>query len=409
MQAMGDASEDRGARRNIALFPWFKAFQNLMFWQAVWFLFFQNTLSAASAILLYAVYDVATTILEVPSGYMSDRVGRRPTLIVAACAGVAGMALLVTGHSFAAFAAGQVLLGMSSAFVSGTDSAVLYESLVRLDRQDEIEAQELKAWRFGFGALAFSAAAGGLLTLVDVRLPFAASLLAMTGMLTVAVLLREPGGIADRISERARFAGLMKTFRVPVLAWLFALSVAMYAFSHVQFVFGQPFIQDALDASGYAAETPVVSGMVSAAMMVLSVATSVVARALRRGFGLSNLLLFAFGLQVALIGLLAITNSVAAIALLLLRMVPDALSRPFVLARIQPLLDSGNRATYLSMQSLAGRLVLAASLLWAASASSESASMVHSEIEVVLGSFAAAGVIALAVFFLTRRWGEKEG
>ena len=28
-----------GAARNIALYPWFKFFQNLLFWQAIWFLF----------------------------------------------------------------------------------------------------------------------------------------------------------------------------------------------------------------------------------------------------------------------------------------------------------------------------------------------------------------------------------
>ena len=139
---------------NIALYPWFRVLKSLVFWQAVWFLYFQNTLSAAEAILLYAVYDVATTALEVPSGYMSDRLGRRLTLIASALAGLAGSMLLAFGDSFFVFALGQVLLGASAAFLSGTDSALLYESLVAAGRQDEIEEQELKAWRFSFSALA---------------------------------------------------------------------------------------------------------------------------------------------------------------------------------------------------------------------------------------------------------------
>mgnify|MGYP003564626886 CR=1 FL=1 len=73
-----------GFAANVPLYRWSRFLRNLLFWQAVWFLYFQNSLSAAEAILLYAVYDVATTALEVPSGYMSDRIGRRFTLLASA-------------------------------------------------------------------------------------------------------------------------------------------------------------------------------------------------------------------------------------------------------------------------------------------------------------------------------------
>ena len=52
--------------RNITLYRWSRFLRSLTFWQATWFLYFQNVLSGAEAILLYAVYDVATTVLEVP-------------------------------------------------------------------------------------------------------------------------------------------------------------------------------------------------------------------------------------------------------------------------------------------------------------------------------------------------------
>ena len=81
--------------RNLRLYPWFKFFQGLYFWHAVWFLYFQSELSAAEAVLLYAIYDVGALALEVPSGYMSDRLGRRVTLIAAAASGLAGAMLLV--------------------------------------------------------------------------------------------------------------------------------------------------------------------------------------------------------------------------------------------------------------------------------------------------------------------------
>lgn len=91
------------ARRNVRLYPWYSFLRNLLFWQATWFLFFQNHLSAAEAILLYAIYDVATTVLEVPSGYMSDRLGRRTTLILSATATLLAAMLFSVGSGLAVY------------------------------------------------------------------------------------------------------------------------------------------------------------------------------------------------------------------------------------------------------------------------------------------------------------------
>lgn len=394
-----DALSQAGPARNIRLYPWFRFFQNLLFWQAIWFLYFQKELSAAEAILLYIAYDISTTVLEVPSGYMSDRLGRRITLIVSSLSGLAGTALLALGDSFAAFATGQVLLGAGMAFASGTDTALLYESLNADGRRDEIERQEVRAWRFAFAGLAVSAASGGAMALYADRLPFFAGAVAFTGAAAVALCFGEPRRTAPpdpNVSGISRFAALRAALSNPTLAWLFCLSVLMYGFSHLPFIFGQPFIQEALTSTGLSAEAPLVSGAVTTCMMILSLAASLIAPGLRRWAGLSGLLLLAFAMQIALSGVLALTDSAVAIAFLFLRMVPDSLSRPFILARIQPLLGDESRATYLSLQSLCARLVFAATLYLASLPASAVGQMAHSEIRVILGWYVAGGLIGLA-------------
>ena len=392
--------------RNLVLYPWFKFLQNLLFWQAIWFLFFQKTLSAADAILLYVVYDIATTVFEVPSGYMSDRLGRRATLIASSVAGFFGMVVFATGDTFGAFVLGQVLLGASIAFVSGTDSAFLYESLVAEGREGEVEAQELRAWRFTFSGLACSAVVGGIVALWSFELAFAASAIAFAAAVYVTWQCVEPPHTGTKIAQGAewlRFRSLGAAFTKPVLIWLFALSTLMYGYSHIPFVFGQPFILAALDRIGLAGEAPLVSGAVTAIMMLLSVGTSMLAPRLRKRLGLPVLLCTAFAMQIFLAAVLALTNSAFAIAFLFLRMVPDSLSRPFILARIQPLLSDESRATYLSLKSLAGRVAFAASL-WAASLStSEVGRMAHSEIRAVLTWYVVVGVVCLIGFVLMAR------
>lgn len=391
---------------NITLYPWFKACQSLVFWQAVWFLFFQDRLSAAEAILLYAIYDVGTTLLEVPSGYLSDRVGRRATLILSALAGLGGAALLSVGDSFAVFAAAQVLLGAAGAFASGTDSALLYESLADQGREGEIERHEMRAWRFSFASLAVSAVGGGAMYLALDTLPFLAGMLSAGAAVVLALRFDEPRHRAPAPVAgigRWRLGSLSAALTEPALLWLFCLSVLMYVFSHVPYVFGQPFILDALHNTGFAVNAALVSGAVTATMMLFSVATSLAAPHLRRRFGLPAVALVAFGMQIALGGLLAATNAPVAIALLFLRMVPDSLSKPFIIARIQPLLQGETRATYMSLQSFCGRLVFAASLWLAAGAASTRGEMVYAEIRQVLGIYTAVGVLCLAALALAAR------
>lgn len=386
--------------RNVAFYPWFKFLQNMLFWQAVWFLYFQSELSAAEAVLLYAIYDVATTAMEVPSGYMSDRLGRRVTLVASAVAGLAGAALLGLGTGFAVFAAAQILLGAGSAFASGTDSALLYKSLAARGRADEIERQELRAWRFSFVALALSAFLGGLMSIWNTSLPFLASAAAFVGVLVITIGFREPGRTDADLpqgAELVRLGSLRAALTEPVLVWLFALAVLMYVFSHILFVFGQPFILQALQARGLEQDAPAISGIVSALMMLISVLASMVAPVLRRRLGLPLILLVAFGVQITLSGTLAVTDAAPAIAVLFLRMVPNSLARPFILARVQPMLKNDSRATYLSLQSLAGRLILAASLFLASFAIGDQAAMSHADIRLILGWYAGAGIVCLCL------------
>lgn len=389
-------------RRNIAIYPWFKFVQQLIFWQATWFLYFEARLSAAEAILLFVVVDLATTVLEVPSGYMSDRLGRRKTLLAAAIAYVLATGLLVVGEGFAQFALANVLLGAAWAFASGTDSALLFQSLKAEGRESEVEAQELKAWRFSFTALALSALIGGALTLSGEKLPYIATASAALALLLLTVLLREPPSppnAGHRDNLRAIAASLMH----PTLLWILILWLATYAFSHIPFVFGQPFIREAMTAAGYGAETPLVSGAVTFLMMTISLAVSVIAPALRRAMGLPGVLLLALAMQVGLTAALALSNSLFVIALLLLRMVPDSLSTAFILARIQPLLPDTIRATYLSLQSLAGRLVFSAALSLAALYAPADAAIAYADMQVILIGFTALGFVMLGVLAATLR------
>ncbi len=398
------APDTKDLERNLALYPWHSLFHNLIFWQAIWFLYFQGTLSAADAILLYVAYDLSVTALEVPSGYMSDRLGRRVTLIASAAVYAIGLVVLGVGGSFATLLAGQVLIGTAAAFKSGTDSSLLYQSLAALGREADMERHTVRAWRFSFVALGVSAITGGVMALWSLQLPFIVSAVSLLAALYCALRFCEPPVKSDNAqSEWARSKALFRHFRHPTVLWLFLLGMVMYGYSHIPFVFGQPFIAETLHAGNIAIEAPLVSGTVSAVMMGLSVLVSLIAPALRVRIGLGALLVVAFAMQVGLAWALSVFGTAFAIVLLLMRMVPDSLSTPFIVAHLQPLLGDETRATFMSLKSFFGRLLFAASLALAAGSTSQVDSMPLTDIQTILWWYALIGVAGVLIFALALR------
>jgi uncharacterized membrane protein YgdD (TMEM256/DUF423 family) len=82
-------------------------------------------------------------------------------------------------------------------------------------------------------------------------------------------------------------------------------------------------------------------------------------------------------------------------------MVPDSLSRPFILARIQPLLSSESRATYMSMQSLCGQLIFAGTLFLASLSTSDKGQLLYAEIQPILGWYVLGGLLCLRALAFT--------
>ncbi|MGR3468825.1 MAG: MFS transporter, partial [Shimia sp.] len=348
--------------RNIALYPWFRFCQNLLFYQAIWFLYFQETLGPAEAILLYALFEVATTVLEVPSGYASDRLGRRVTLIASAACGVVAIGLQINAETFATFAVAQLFLGGMLAFASGTDSALLYESLNAEGRSAETERQELRAWRFTFTALALSALIGGIAARVDYRLAYVLTTAAFLGALVIAWRFTEPPHEEKVRTLAADWSQLREALVRPVLLWLFVIFGLAHIYSHLPFVFGQPFILEALATVGLEEETPLVSAAIVTGMMVISLGASLLVGPLRAALGLGGILLVGFAIQIGISAALAASGSVLVIAVLLLRMIPSSFLGPLIIARIQGELHDDVRATFVSLKSFAASMIFAGTL-----------------------------------------------
>ena len=356
----------------------------------------------SQVLLLEAIYYGSVVALEVPSGYLSDRIGRRITLMAGMSAWVIACALFASTGSLGAFVLAQVLLAAGMAFNSGTDSALLYDSLDALGRQDEFAAREARAQALGSGAMAIAALIGGLLSGFDLRYAYVLSSLGALAALLCAAGFSEPRKRRLRHSPGEQWTAIQRLWTAPILRWILAYSVGMTVFNHIPYELFQPWVELFLGTSETAySPTPATTGVLVAVMMALSALASSRAVALRERWGTLRVLLAATLLQGAVIASLAAPAHLAIIGVLALRSVPQGLSRPVLIASIHPHLPSSVRATWLSVQSLCGRMAFAITLtgasFWAAGSP-----MSHGLIASLAGVAAVSTLLFAGVLFATR-------
>lgn len=354
--------------RALRVYALYVPLQRAHFWASIFFLYFSARFDVAEVLALEAVYYSSVVLLEVPSGYLSDRVGRVPTLRISAAAGVlACLLFLVGGDRFVLFAAAQFSIAVCFSFVSGTDAAWHYDTLVSLGKGEEFAAREARLQRNGLLAKAGSGLVGGAVGVFDLRLAYALSLGAAVLAFATTLRLREPPHEHDAFAAEGfvrQLGACVRELRRPLLAWLFAYVVLQTTLEHVPYEFAQPYVAAVLGESVVSpGRTPLLTGVVTASIAAVGAFAAGLSLGLRRRFGTFGALLCVTALQVGVIGAMASGIHAAVLPLIALRSVHPAVSQVLVRAEVTPRLPRSLRATFLSLQSLVGRLGFSGVLL----------------------------------------------
>ena len=377
--------------RNARLYPLYAALFSAFFWLPIFFLYFASGLPVARVLQLEAIYYAGVVLLEVPSGYFSDTVGRRPTLLISAAALTAAYGLFAVGDGFGALALAQLLLAAGIAFNSGTDTSFHYDSLAAAGRDDEYGVREAAVGRRAFLAGAAASIIGGAVGLIDLRLAYVLSCIAAAASLVIVFAFKEPprargsesaddGATAHRPTFRAQLGATLGELRRPSLAWLTAYMVLMIVLNHVPYEFYQPYLRllshdvttgsipgsslaGTTAGSGSAGLAPFITGLHAAAAMLIASWLAGRSIRIRDRLGTVRTLLSATALQAAIIVALGAILSPIVAVFAVLRGAPRALMAAPFNAAVTPRIDQSRRATFLSVQSLAGRLAFSGTLL----------------------------------------------
>lgn len=143
-----------------------------------------NGLDDFDIYVLQAVYSLSVAVLEIPSGYMADVIGRKQTLVIGSLLGTLGYGIYSFSSGFYGFLCAEMILGLGGSFISGSDSAMLYESLAVMKKKELYFRLEGRVTSLGHFAETIAALCGGF---IAVSLSYRAVYISQTAIAALAI------------------------------------------------------------------------------------------------------------------------------------------------------------------------------------------------------------------------------
>jgi len=326
--------------------------------QAVMMPYFQaKGLSLAQVFQLQSVFAFSLLLLDVPTGYFSDLFGRRITLIVAAIFKGLGGTALVVGHGFSEMLAAYVLIGIANSFLSGSDTALLYDSHAEIQGKKPQSARlRGRVYFVGYVSITLAALLGGQLGARSLEVVAIVNAAFAWLSLPIALSIEEPSSAEKRMRRTGHWKNLRTVWRrlfledrtlrgliAVTVIYSLAPTVALYAFQRV-------WQQRGLGLAWFgaiAALQNITSGLLGISME--SVTRRIGSRVTLLLIGLLPLIAF-FGASTLVLGLAILASLMLELLRVLIQVV--------LLDQINSRLSSEYRATANSLMSGCNRLLI---------------------------------------------------
>jgi MFS family permease len=335
-----------------------QALMGFILWVPIWVVFLQRKgLSLTQVGLLEGVAWTITAFLEVPTGAIADRWGRKASIAAGASLYAVAMFLILTEALSPTFLLGYALWNSSTAFVSGADSALLYDSLKADGRAAEAAKQSGRYAAINQASQGIASLLGAAIATIDISLCFA--ICGFLGLAAAGLVLtiHEP----PRTTEEDRYLGYWRNLKTavriaarrPVVRALVLLNATILTVPLVvYYVLLQPY--------SVGVGLPLAAlGIVVIAVQLSTVVASWLAHRTADHFELTSVVAVALAVLIAATAILAALPSIPSLALMLAVALVPALLTPLLSARLNDLIPSGQRATILSLGALLFELGLA--------------------------------------------------
>ncbi len=343
---------------NIWKFYLFQVFSALMFFVPIVVLFWQeNGLNLTQIMILQSFYSIVVVVLEIPTGYFADVFGRRKSLIFAGAFLTLGILAYSLGFNFYHFLIAEALWAVGIALVSGTDSALIFDTLKDLKKEKLYKEVMGNAVFYYLIATSIASVIGGFIGKLDFRLTFYVMLPFMILLIPLSMSLKEPRR-HKRIFKKGYLLELFQILKESLvenekIKWLIIYSAVIVGFNTAVLWLYQPYFKlTGLDIAYF--------GFVFAAFNGVAALSSKYAYNLEEKLGQKSsliLLVILVGLSYLLMGNFIYLFS---FSFAFIQQFVRGFSKPVITDYINKLTSSDIRATVLSAQNLVERLFYAA-------------------------------------------------
>lgn len=398
-----DATLDRSLRG-------FRAFASLAFcfaWIPVMYTAFtvDRGFTAGQYLQLWSIYYATMVVAEVPWGWAADRWGPRRLLIAGPLLLAISFAVLGHSTSYAFCVLGIVLTGAAHAMISGADSAYLYELLSERGRKANALTEESRThlWRL-LGVSLADSLGGRVASAYGTSASFDLSIVLVLAAAVFAVRLPRLTAARPRHGVSLR-RGVLDGLARPGVLWIIGWYLAVFALLRFGFQLYQPTM-----IAGGEHDLARHGDMLGGLNLVAGLSALLVAPLHRRVGEVGAALFVMLLLTASFLGLSQLPGMLGLAPLFLLQQISFGVLQPLGRTALNHRVPREHRAALLSVQSMLGRLAIAAVLFLAGTPRVAGAELLGApELE---GLYLALGGAALVVggllFVLRRRVLESE-
>ncbi len=186
-------SSNQNLKKNIPLFYIYHFLSQIRVDNVLWLLYMQyRGLSLLEIGVCEAILHVSGLTFEIPTGAIGDLIGRKRSMMIGSGLIILTYILMLFAHSFLNFALAFFLLGFSMTFISGSDTALIYDTYKVLG----IETNYKKAAGSFLALLVlgelFSNMTGGLLSRINWTAVYIGAIISRSLFFGLILFLKEP-------------------------------------------------------------------------------------------------------------------------------------------------------------------------------------------------------------------------
>lgn len=191
-------------RNNLRLLKWHAFFDGFRPYEAIAVLYFlQVSGSFTRSLAVFSIASITTCLFEVPTGVLSDRIGRRRTFILGAVASLFAILFYSFASSFFTLVCGAFFIGLSWAFLSGNHDALLFDTLKEVGEIDAFSEKHGKIHALFQVGLGLSALVAVFIPFISLQAIMAFSILPRCICFLIATRIVEPASHNKKISENS--------------------------------------------------------------------------------------------------------------------------------------------------------------------------------------------------------------